>query len=750
AGLVEPLVVAELGGQAVLTATAGPPRWAAVGRDAQLAARLGLRFLPLAKMLPTERLDGVVALAGIEEAADPLRDLVKLSRALLERPDAPRLLVPTGNGEAVTSIDRPAPARAALGGFARTLAREHPALRPRAIDLADGDLTMAIAVERTLDDGEDRVAWRDGKRLLARLERLRETSPAPLSVRLGLGLSLMSVETPRPGPGEVVVKVRAAGINYKDALTASGQLPDAGVGLGGECAGEIAELGPGVTGLVLGQAVVAVAGGALASHVRADARLVLPKPPQLDFARAAGVPIAGVTAWYALRHLARVAPGQRVLVHAATGGVGWFALRFAQSAGCEIVATAGNQAKRRVLAELGVREIYSSRDTGFAAAPSVDVVLNALPGAARDAGLGLLRPGGHFVEISRIGIAAAEEVAASRPDIAYHVVALDRVAAPFFAGLLREVLDAVAADPSLLPPVATVSLAKARAAFETMMRAEHIGKLVALPAVPATIRGGGTYVVTGGLGGLGPQIAGWLARRGTGGVVLVARRAPAGAVPENVVIGDVADPATLRAVDARTRDLGLPPVRGVVHAAGVLEDSLIEALDPASFDRVMAPKLGGVRVILDHWPDLDLLVGFSSAGALFGSAGQAAHTATGAAMDAALSAAAAGGRAAVALDWGAWRERGAAAARGIDGTLAVGMSSIATADGFAALDRVLAAGVAQAAVLPIDWPAMRGGGAIPALLRDLAGPDDEVAAAPVPSPTPPPAPEPMPAEQRRE
>ncbi|HEY3909043.1 MAG TPA: beta-ketoacyl synthase N-terminal-like domain-containing protein [Stellaceae bacterium] len=750
AGLAEPVIVAELGGQAVLTAAAGPPSWVAVGCDPQAARTLGLPFLALGAMLAAERLDGVVALAGLEDAADPLRDLLALSRALLHRPDAPRLLLPTRQSEALTSVDRPVSTRAALGGFLRTLAREHPALRPRTIAVAEADLPAAMAIERMLDDGEDRVAWRDGKRLVARLDRLPQTPRPPAGVRLGPDLSLMPVEVPGPGPGEVVVRVRAAGINYKDALTAAGQLPEAGAGLGGECAGEIAEIGPGVTGLSPGQAVVAVAGGALASHVRADAQLVLPKPPQLDFARAAVVPIAGVTARYALHHLARIAPGQRVLVHSATGGVGWFALRFAQAAGCEVVATAGSEAKRQVLAGLGIREIYSSRDTAFAAAAPVDVVLNALPGAARDAGLRLVRPGGHFVEIGRVGVAGPEEVAALRPDIAYHVVALDRASAPVFAVLLREVIEAVAADPSLLPPVTTVPLAEARGALERMMRAEHVGKLAALPAVPPTIRSDGSYVVTGGLGGLGPEIAGWLTRRGAGGVVLVARRPPAGSAPGNAVIGDVADPATLRAVDARARDFGLPPVRGVVHAAGVLEDSLIEALDPASFDRVMAPKLGGVRAILDHWPDLDLLIGFSSAGALFGSAGQAAHTAASAALDAALAAAATAGRTAVTVDWGAWRERGAAAARDIDGRLAAGMGSIATAEGFAALDRVLASRVAQAAVLPIDWPAMRASGAVPALLRDLARTNDEVAAAPArPSPAPPEA-EPMPAEERRE
>jgi acyl carrier protein len=304
--------------------------------------------------------------------------------------------------------------------------------------------------------------------------------------------------------------------------------------------------------------------------------------------------------------------------------------------------------------------------------------------------------------------------------------------------------------------VTPVRLAEARCAFEAMMRAEHVGKLVAMPPLPATIRADGTYVVTGGIGGLGPEIAAWLERRGAGGILLVARRPPDGPMPqgvrpESVVIGDVADPDTLRAVDMRARDLGLPPVRGVVHAAGMLEDALIASLDAASLDRVMAPKLGGVRAILDHWPDLDLLVGFSSAGALFGSAGQAAHTAASAAMDTELAAVAAAGRSVVAVDWGAWGERGAAAARGVGGTLAAGMGTIASRDGFAALDRVLASGVSQAAVLPIDWRAMRAAGAAPALLRELAGTDDALPPAPAATPVTgaASAPAEMPAEDRR-
>ena len=221
-------------------------------------------------------------------------------------------------------------------------------------------------------------------------------------------------------------------------------------------------------------------------------------------------------------------------------------------------------------------------------------------------------------------------------------------------------VGAVASDRTLLPPLDTMGLSGAARGFAAMMRAEHIGKLVALPGLAAEIRTDGTYVVTGGLGGLGPWIAAWLKRRGAGGVIRLGRTAPA-AASGDIVTGDIADPATLAAVEVRVRALSLPPVRGVIHAAGILEDRLIADLDRAAFDRVATSKLGGLRAIVEQWPDLELLVGFSSAGSLFGSAGQATHTAASAALDAALSARAAAGYPAMTIDWGAWREHGAAA-----------------------------------------------------------------------------------------
>jgi NADPH:quinone reductase-like Zn-dependent oxidoreductase len=669
-----------------------------------MARSAGLDWLPVEAILPERPLDGVVFLDRRQDG------LLRLSQALIHRPEAPRLL-------AVVSEPR-TPAAAGLCGFLRSLAREHPALRPRAVGVDGSNLASVLAVECSLDDGEDSVLWRHDRRHVERLLPLAAPSSPPAVRRLDPNLNVVATDKPTLGAGEVLIRVRAAGINYKDALTAAGQIPLVGAGLGSECAGEIEAVASDVTGIAIGDPVIAVTPGTLATHARADARLVLAKPALLTFAEAAAIPIAGATAWHSVHELARVKRGERVLVHSASGGVGWFAMQFARAIGAEVVATAGSDAKRDRLADHGVREIYSSRDTGFSAATPVDVVISALPAAQRDASLAVLRPGGRFIEIGRIGIATPQEIAARRPDVAYHVVALDQVEAPRFAELLRATVAAVAADRSLLPPVSTVGLASASRGFAAMMRAEHVGKLVVLPEMPATVRSDGTYLVTGAGGGLGPWICDWLARRGAGGVVRLGRSAP-NDKSAGFVVGDVADPAALAAVQSHVAAHGLPPMRGVIHAAGILEDRLVADLDPAAFDRVAHAKLDGLRALLTQWPDLELLVGFSSAGGLLGSSGQAAHTAASAALDAALLARAAAGHTAVAVDWGAWRDHGTAARRGATAALAAGMGSFTTPDGFAALDRILEAGVSQAAVLPIDPAALKTLADAPPILRAL-------------------------------
>jgi NAD(P)-dependent dehydrogenase (short-subunit alcohol dehydrogenase family) len=228
------------------------------------------------------------------------------------------------------------------------------------------------------------------------------------------------------------------------------------------------------------------------------------------------------------------------------------------------------------------------------------------------------------------------------------------------------------------------------------------------PGELRALRWRGTWLVTGGLGGLGLAVAGWLAGRGVSRVVLVGRRAASGGAAAavaaiagaEVMVADVRDRAGLASVVAACG----PELRGVVHAAGVLDDGALGQLDWDRFAKVLDPKVEGARhlhdLTLDH--ALDGFVLFSSAASLLGNAGQANHAAANAWLDGLAHHRHALGLPALSVNWGAWGEIGAAA-----NTIARmhqrGYLPISTASGLDALERALASGWPQVGLSPMEW-----------------------------------------------
>ena len=218
--------------------------------------------------------------------------------------------------------------------------------------------------------------------------------------------------------------IRSAGLNFKDVMLAMGLLPEevaegklTGIALGMECAGRVVAVGEGVQRFDVGDDVIACGPGCLASHVTVDARLVVRKPDHLSYEEAATIPIAFLTAYYALHYLGRMQRGERVLIHGASGGVGLAAVQLAKRCGAEIFATAGTTTKRQLLQALGVPHVMDSRSLAFAEevleltrGEGVDLVLNSLAGDAISKSLSILRPFGRFLELGKRDIYENNEI----------------------------------------------------------------------------------------------------------------------------------------------------------------------------------------------------------------------------------------------------------------------------------------------------------------------------------------------------
>lgn len=692
-----------------------------------------------------------------EASGGGLWSLTTLVRACSAQAQAPRLAVVTAGAQSVLPADRPRTGPALYWGFGRVVRREHPALRSRLIDVDpdDGGWASRCARELLADDGEDQVALRGEDRYAGRIRRgpaapfpdarpLEWRTPAqPFRLspdRPGFwdGLTFRPALKAAPGPEEVEIEVRAAGLNFIDVMKAMGTYPDPDGRdvLGLDAVGVVTRVGESVTGLRIGDRVAACGPGALASHQTVRADHTRPVPDHLDDTDAAALPSVLATAWYGLNDLAGLAAGETVLVHSAAGGLGLAAVQVARSLGARIVATAGSEDKRRYLRGLGIDHVFDSRGPSWAAEVlaatdgcGVDVVLNSLTGSAIERGLEVLAEDGRFVEVGKQDIHGGRTIGLGtfRKRMGFFsvdLVGLMRRRPERFARLLRDVWERVETGELGPLPVHTSAFADAAEALRRMSQGLHIGKFVLTEpegvrgVVPEPLRDGrlrqdGTYLITGGLGALGLSLAEFMAERGAGRLALVGRSAPG---PETLrriedirgrgtrvdtFQADVSDAGDVRRVREQ-----LPPLRGVVHAAGLLDDATVSGLRPEQLSRVLAPKIDGaahVDSVTDGDP-LDFFILFSSAAALFGNAGQAAYAAANAAMDALAQDRRRRGLPAHSVQWGPFTDVGLAARRSDRGGRLEerGLGGFTTREAWHALERILSEDEAVVSYAPLD------------------------------------------------
>ncbi len=659
-------------------------------------------------------------------------------------------------------------AGATLWGLGKVVTLEAAHLQPRMIDIdpANSEVTTEFVNDLMYPDDENHIAYRLGRRFAARLVR-----PGASTERLALPDDSDWVLAPhRDGvfdkpeikrlptrtlePWEVLVSVEATGLNFWDVFRSLGFIEEGD--LGRELCGHVLDIGSEVTNLSIGDRVVGLGFGAFGPEMVTHEELVAPAPDGISVSGLATIPSAFVSAALSYQ-LSGLEPGDRVLIHAGSGGVGLAAIQLAQAAGAEVFATA-SAPKQAYLRSVGVKHIYDSRQTKFGeeilsdtGGEGIHVVLNSLTSEGFiDASLSCLAEGGRFVELARRDILSVEEMAALRPDVKYDILELDvlKKTDPEWVGqVLREVMAGISTG-ELKPIVhSRWPLAEAGTALSFMRSARHIGKIVLTPPsiVKGQLRQDRSYLVTGGLGGIGIAVAEWLADHGAGTIVLNGRRDPdpeaqdaierlrGSGVKVQVELADMTDTAAIDAMLGRM-DANYQPLGGVIHSVGVLSDAALTNQSWESFERVLSPKILGAwhlhRATMDR--DLDMFILFSSRVGVMGNPGQANHAAANAFLDQLAGHRRAMGLPGQAIAWGAWSEIGEAAEqreRIEQRRAALGGRWFTPQQGIRALERLVREDTTASVVMSMDWSVFEE--AVedrPALLEDLLSSLDEVAA----------------------
>ena len=708
--------------------------------------------------------------ATVVNADDPLMGtdaLLHLSQALetiypsakLRIDSVTRGAQPVGRETTVTAV-----AQAPAIGLLRVVQNEYSNLACRGIDLppaaSPSDLGLLWS-ELLRDKPEREVALRGEARYAQRLDRGRPSVQRSLDPDVPLRLEsrerghldtlrFAPFALPPCGPGEVLIDVKAAGMNFRDVLKAlalyPGEAPDARI-FGDEIGGIVKAVGAGVKHVAPGDRVFGLAVFGLATQTLARGGDLRRMPSGLSFEEAATIPVVFMTAWHSLANVARIRPGECILVHAGAGGVGMAAIQIAHHLGAEVIASAGSATKRHLLETLGVKHVIDSRRGDFAEAVmeltnrrGVDVVLNALAGEAIPMGLSCLAEFGRFIEIGKRDIYQNSRIPLwnLRRNASFHVVAMDAV----FSGdesLTRQMLGEIAdlVEKHALTPLPFRSFAACRidAAFRLMASGKHIGKVVVsfpeafvprrgepLPA-PFAIKPDGCYLITGAFGGFGKVLAQWLVKSGAKHLVLSSRSGAA--TPEaEAFVQSLRDRGTevrvIRADAGSEKDItrllaeikaGKQLLRGVFHLAMVIDDAPLAALNRERMQSVIAPKAYGAWLLhkgTEHL-QLDCFVMFSSVSSLFGNPAQGNYGAANTFLDSLAHHRRAQGLPALTMNWGVLGGEGYVARneRVAEFLARQGTYELSPGEVVSLLESSLVAGHTQVVAIRVDWAKWR-------------------------------------------
>ncbi len=701
-------------------------------------------------MRSEDALMGTDALLHLTHALEETMPVARLRFDLITRGAQP-----AGRDMGATSV-----AQAPAIGIFRVILSEHTNYACRCIDLppvaekSDQDLLWHELLHGNTEReialrGEARYAQRLTRGLPVGEQKLEPSVPLRLESReRGLldSLRFTAFSLPACGPDEVLIKVKAAGMNFRDVLKALALYPaetaDARI-FGDEVAGEVVAVGSKVKHLAPGDRAFGLAVFGLATHTLARATDMRPMPADLTYEEAATLPVVFMTAWYALKTVARMKKGEMILVHAGAGGVGMAAIQIAHHLGAEVIASAGNATKRNLLKTLGVKHVIDSRKGDFAESVmeftngrGVDVVLNALASEAIPMGLSCLAESGRFVEIGKRDIYQNSRLPlwGLRRNASFHVVAMDAV----FAGdaeqtreLLETIADLVEEGALTALPYRSFPASRIDAAFRLMAGGKHTGKVIVAfadsfvqhkgepPLPPFEIKPDGAYLITGGFGGFGRVLSEWLVECGARHLVLSSRsgastpeavafveKLTAAGIKITVVKADIGSPKDVKSLITTLRK-SRTPLKGVFHLAMVIDDAPLSALNSERVRVVMAPKAHGAWLLHENTKDLDLdcFVMFSSVSSIFGNPAQGNYAAANAFLDSLAHHRRSLGLPALAINWGVLGGEGYVARneRVAEFLARQGTAALAPREVTTLMESFLTSHATQVAAIRVDW-----------------------------------------------
>ncbi|MCS6806446.1 MAG: SDR family NAD(P)-dependent oxidoreductase [Blastocatellia bacterium] len=657
------------------------------------------------------------------------------------------------------------PMQSPLIGLGRVISNELPEFECRLVDLSPTITPRdidSLCEELLNPDEENEIALRGAARYVSRVARAslhkssarakKQLDPQRDAIRLQIttpgvldDLMLTEVERRQPQADEVEIQVRAVALNFRDVMKALGIYPTDGddyLWLGDECAGVITAVGDAVKEFAVGDEVMAIAPQSFGSFVITKAAFVARKPAHLSFEEAATVPIAFLTAHYALSHLGRLTAGERVLIQAGTGGVGLAAIQLAQRAGAEIFATAGTPQKRAFLKALGVAHVMDSRSLAFADeihaitnGRGVDLVLNSLAGEAIAKGLASLAPYGRFLEIGKRDIYQNSKLGLRvfKNNLSFFAIDLARVMADrpsLIASLLRDIVGLLEQREIHPLPYRVFTLGDAIQAFRHMAQAKHVGKIIVSlsdkrvpvePLVEQTISFSpeSSYLIVGGTSGLGLAIAAWMSEHGARHLALMSRSGPSTDEAQEIIgrleqrglnvrvfKGDVSRATDVERVIAEI-DRAMPPLRGVIHSALVLDDGVLMQQTTERFKKVMQPKVAGAwhlhRLTQDR--PLDFFIMFSSLTSILGNPAQSNYAAANAFLDAMAYYRRTHGLPALTINWGRVADTGYVARHEEIGQHVsnFGFKGFTARQAAEAMARLMLKHAVHAGVMNVDW-----------------------------------------------